>query len=202
MIAIYHKPHSARQSEASFVHALQHQFPRAIYHAENYPIPASYLHKYVQTQQLLAAIDRDDRLPARQCVQCRAILADCPPKLQVAHDPSRISFDVVITADGETYYWEYHEDQHRRLTVTRPQHIYDAATGAAITVPRYVQRLVRDIWRLHYFRPYTIVWKDWFETRQTTYQPQLQPGLHEYVLPQQFSFLTFYEPYLTPESQM
>jgi hypothetical protein len=123
MIAIYHKPHSARQSEASFVHALQHQFPRAIYHAENYPISASYLHKYVQTQQLLAAIDRDDRLPARQRDQCRAILADCPPELQVAHDPSRISFDVVITADDGTYYWEYHEDQHRRLTVTRPRHI-------------------------------------------------------------------------------
>jgi len=202
MITIYHKPHSARQSEACFVQALQRQFPQASYRAENYAIATSYLHKYVQTQHLLAAIDHDQHLPAKQRSLCRAILADCPPELQVAHDPTRISFDVVITTDDGTFYWEYHEDQHYRLTVTRPQHIYDAATGVAITVPRYLQRLVRDIWRLQYFQPYTIVWKDWFETRQTTYQPQLQPGSHEYGLPQRFSFLTFYAPYIIPESQM
>ena len=193
MITIYHKPHRARKSEASFVQALQHQFPQARYCAENYPIESSYLHKYVHTAQLLAAIERDNGLPAKQRSHCIALLNDCPPELQVAHDPARISFDVVMTSDDDIYYWEYHENQHRRLTVARPRYIYDAATGVAITVPRYLQRLVRDIWRLQYFRPYTIVWKDWFETQQTSYQPKLQAGLQEYVLPQRFSFLTFYE---------
>ena len=202
MLTIYHKPHSARQSEASFVHALQRQFPNASYRAENYPIAERYLHRYVQTQSLLTALEHDQRLPTKQRDHCCAILVACPPHIQIAYDPGRISFDVVMTSERETYYWEYHEDQHRGLTVTRPQQIYDAATGAAITVPRYVQRFVRDIWRLQYFRPYTMVWKDWFETHQTAYQPQLQPGLHEYVLPQKFSFLTFYEPYIAQESQM
>jgi hypothetical protein len=202
MITIYHKPHSARHSEASFVQALRRQFPDAHYRTENYPIAEQYLHKFVQTQSLLAALDRDQRLPLKQRTMCRSILAACPPHLQVAHDPRRISFDVVMTMENAEYYWEYHESQHRGLTVTRPQQIYDAATGTAITVPRYVQRFVRDIWRLQYFRSYTIVWKDWFETHQTAYQPQLQSGFHEYVLPHTFSFRTFYEPYIVQESQM
>ena len=202
MITIYHRPDRAAQSEAAFVQAVQQHFPCADYCAENYQISLSYLDKYVQREQLLAALDRDTRLPARRRGQCRAILADCPPALRVAHDPGRISFGMVITADGETYYWEYHEDQHRRLTVTRPQKIYDAATGKAIAVPRFLQRLVRDIWRLRYFRPYTVVWKDWFERQQTSYRPQLQAGLHEYVQRQQFSFVAFYEPYITSGSRI
>src|SRR5690349_9634192 len=104
MLTIYHKPHSKRQSEASFVRALQRQFPEAIYRAENYPIAASSLAQYVRTEQLLAALDHDTHLPTKQRNQCRTILATCPPELQVAHDPRRLSFDVVVTTDDQTYY--------------------------------------------------------------------------------------------------
>ena len=201
MLTIYNKPHRSRQAEAAFVQALRVQFPEATFVAENYPISEQFLAKYVHTPSLLAALDTDTRLSARQREQCRAILSTCPEQLQVALDPKRISCDVVITDEQRSYFWEYHENQHRSLNVIRPQHIYDAQTGKAVTVPRFVQRLVRDIWRLQYLWPYTIVWKDWFAQQQSRYQPQLQQGLHEYVLPNRFSFKTFYRAYLTQESQ-
>lgn len=197
MLTIYHKPHSQRNSELAFVEALQQRFPKANYRAENYPIAPSYLNKCVQTRHLLAALDEDEQLPPKPRANCRAILANCPSELQITHDPKRISFDVVITDGVETYYWEYHENQHRRLTIDRTKHVYDGATGAPIIVPRYLQRLVRDIWRLQYFRPYTIVWQDWFKKDRNSELLKLQSGLNEYVLPQKFSFITFYRSYLS-----
>ena len=47
MITIFHKPHRARKSEASFVQALQHQFPQARYCAENYPIETRQVSRIV-----------------------------------------------------------------------------------------------------------------------------------------------------------
>ncbi len=95
MITIYHKPHSARRSEASFVQLLRGQFPEAIYRAENFPLPAESLRNPVHTAQLLAALETDALLPARQRTQCIELLRICPPELAVALNPNRISFDVV-----------------------------------------------------------------------------------------------------------
>jgi len=201
MLTIYHKPHSARRSEASFVQLLRGQFPEAIYRAENFPLPAESLKNPVHTAQLLAALETDALLPARQRTQCIELLRICPPELAVALNPNRISFDLVVVAATESYYWEYHEEQHRRLTVTRPKQLYDARTHAPIPVPRFLQRLVRDIWRVQSFQPYTIVWKDWFGVHQYTYQPMLQAGLHEFALPGKFSFRSFYQVYLSSDSQ-
>lgn len=189
---IYHKPNVKYFAENSFVDAVREQFPNAEYPAESYPIAEEYLEEFVHRASLLDALAQDENLPNKRRKKCIEILNDCPQNLRVTHNPASISFDLVITTDEDTYYWEFHEDQHRKLKVGRDSCIFDAETGEAITVPRYVQRLVRDVWRLEHFRPYTIIWKDWFEANQNTYTPELQPGLCEKSLPEKFSFRNFY----------
>lgn len=182
----------AHQAEAAFFETFRHQFPNANFLEESYRVEEDYLLKFVHTPSLLAALEQDRHLPANKRETCQQILNECPKLLQVTQNRRYVSFDVVVTDDGRTYYWEFHEDQHRRLTVNRESKIYDAETGEAITVPRYVQRLVRDVWRLEHFRPYTIVWKDWFLANQNTFIPELLPGLYEYYLAEKFSFRNFY----------
>lgn len=192
---IYYRPHKSHKSEAVFFQTFRRQFPNANFPNENYRVEEDYLEKHVHTPSLLAALSKDEHLPPAKRENCHQCLLTCPTNIKINHNPAYISFDIVITADGKTYYWEFHENQHRRLTVNRTSKIYNAKTGAAIIVPRYVQRLVRDIWRVQHFRPYTIVWKDWFEINQNTFKPKLQPDFQEYVQPAQFSFREFYKLY-------
>ena len=191
---IYYATHKSRRAEVAFFESFRKQFPDANYLRECYRVEEHYLQKFVHTPSLLAALALAQYLPTNQRERCKEALKKCPTWLKVARKTTSISFDIVVIDKGQTYYWEFHEDQHRKLKDNREKKIYDADTDKEITVPRCVQRLVRDIWRIQYFRPYSIVWKDWFEN-QTSYQPQLQTGLREDVLPSKFSFLKFYEIY-------
>ncbi len=189
---IYYSPHISHQAEAAFFETFRQRFPSANFLKECYRVEEDYLSKFVHTHTLLDSLVQDGYLPNNRKQQCIEALNECPPQLKVTPNPAEISFDVVITTDEETYYWEFHENQHRNWKCGRDSSIYNGATGVAITVPRYVQRLVRDVWRLEHFRPYTIVWKDWFEANQNKYNVELQSGLHEYSLSQEFSFRNFY----------
>jgi hypothetical protein len=191
MLTIYYKPHSKRVREAVFVEHLKMAFPQARLVLDNFRISPTYLDRFVQTSDILAALEADNLLPKQPRQHCLDLLATCPSQIKIARDPGRILFDVVVEQDDQIYYWEFHEEQHWKLTVTRIQTIYDAGNNAPIPVPRYLQRLIRDIWRVMYFHPYTIVWHDWFARHQREYRPELREGFHELYLPGTFSFSTF-----------
>jgi hypothetical protein len=192
MMIIHHTPNANYFAETLFVEAVRRQFPDAHYPRIGFAIAPEYLEKFVKKQRLLDALVQDVYLPNIRKQRCIELLANCPPQLKVTSNPADISFDMVITTDKETYYWEFHEDQHRNWKCGRDSSIYDAATGEEITVPRYLQRLVRDVWRFEHFRPYTIIWKDWYEANQNTYIPELIEGFREETLPEKFSFRNFY----------
>jgi hypothetical protein len=113
-------------------------------------------------------------------------LKSLPQRVYPALSPNRISFDFVIVSSRRTYYIEYHERQHASLSVNRPTKVFDA-DGSAHTVPRYVQRLIRDVWRIQTFSDVTVVWDDWF-ARTGRKPPQLARGFHEFSLPGRFTF--------------
>lgn len=189
---IYHKPHSNCVGQSLLVCFLRKHFSQANFIAESYTVPAELLDNYVNTQQLIVALENDQHLPDAPKQNCLAVLNNCPAYLKVALHTNRISFDIVIISDEGNFYWEFHENQHRNLSVVRGSNVYNAETKEIITVPRYVQRLVRDVWRFQNFENYTIVWQDWFVANCYDYQPQLQPGLKEFSLPNKFSFSDFY----------
>jgi len=51
-------------------------------------------------------------------------------------DLLRISFDLVVEQDHRAYYWEFHEEQHRSLSVERPSLVY-GQNGEELRVPRF-----------------------------------------------------------------
>ena len=191
MFTIYYQPHKRRIREAAFVQHLVQTFQQAQIVHGRFNIDPKYLDCFVQKEEIVAKLEVDNLLPNQRRQNCLELLANCPSQIKIALNPNRISFDVVVERDKQIYYWEFHEEQHRNLGVNRLQQIYNAADNEIILVPRYLQRFIRDIWRVKCFRPYTIVWYDWFAQYQHEYQPELREGFHEFHLPNDFSFRNF-----------
>lgn len=93
----------------------------------------------------------------------------------------------MIVRGAKEFYLEFHEEQHVKLTDDRPKEVYDAS-GKGYRVPRFVQRLIRDVWRIQEFPNYTIVWHDWFAKNRGMHVLWLADGFHEYHLQDAFSF--------------
>lgn len=192
MVTIYYKPHIKRVREAAFFNFLKTHLPHATVIHQNFPIPSHYLSQTIDTHRLIKCLQIDQILPAKARSECIRILNNCPSQLKVALTPSQISFDMVVKAGTDIYYWEFHEEQHWKLTVPRPQKVY-TADNKPLEIPRYLQRLIRDIWRLEHFPAYTIVWHDWFEENQVQYAPELLKSIEEFHLPGKFSFRQFWQ---------
>jgi len=137
-------------------------------------------------------LECDTYIPSKKRLACIEILHDFPSKfLRIAFQPKEISFDIVGEVDGKAYYWEFHEKQHIRLSVDRPKRVY-TPEGDPVIVPRFFQRLMRDLWRISFFEPYTIVWKSWFESRGATDECfEFAEGFREFHLNENFSFINF-----------
>ncbi len=190
---IFYKPHPSRQREAAFVQALIKHYPDAELVAKNALIDAQVLDRYVDTPRLIAALRKELLLPAKARQRCLDALAACPTQIKIANDPARISFDVVVEQNGARHYWEFHEEQHQKLNNSRMRPIY-TPDGTAVVVPRFLQRLIRDVWRVEYFRPFTIVWHNWFAHHNEMLTLPDPTNFAEYGLDDQFLFGRFWLP--------
>lgn len=190
MAKIYWAPHKSRAREEAFVrHLTTHLGGELV--LERFNLAPAALDCLLHKSEILACLEKDTLLSAvkrRRCID--EISSKLSAEIRIATDVSRVSFDAVIQQSGHTFYWEFHEKQHRGLTVDRPQAVY-GANGEAYLVPRYVQRFLRDIWRIKAFPNLSIVWEDWFEKHRQAYKPCLDHGFHEYHLPEKFSFEEF-----------
>lgn len=188
MLKLYCEKRNGKQND--LLQALRTRFPDAEVIYKPYRIDANYLNKLVTTQQLLTWLLADRLLPDSARDRCIAVLtnAGCPTEFKVAMKP--LSCDFVLERDGVPYYWESHEEQHKRLSDNRKKPLYDP-DGNRFEVPRGLQRLVRDVWRALYLRPYTIVWRNRTDNSPMTYVPELVDGFHEFPYPREFSFKGF-----------
>jgi hypothetical protein len=189
---IYHQRRANCIGQSIFVNWLRYHFREANYIEEAFPIKAIYLNNPVNKHALNLALIEDRFLPGDRKQHCSEVLInECLDNIKVATTSKRISCDVVIKCDEEIFYWEFHEKQHRELTDNRHKKIYNAEDKKAIDVPRCLQRLIRDVWRVQTLGNYTIVWQDWFITNCFEFSPSLQTGFHEFSLPNKFSFSNF-----------
>ncbi len=194
MMQIYFRPHINHQAETVFINEivdhvlLQEPVCEIVYH--NFPIPPEWLNSVVSRDDLIDALAADELLPANPRALCLEDLARCPDKIKVTPFPHRVSFDLVIVHGEEKYFFEFHEEPHRRLTVCRDSYVY-AENGAEFVVQRRLQRLVRDVWRMQVAPNYTVVWFDWFAANGVREIPILKAGLREFYLPGNFSFSAF-----------
>lgn len=187
---IYYSPHKNHIPEAAFFKAMIAHFPSATVVKHRFPLEPKCLNSVVDTKKLIDWLKEDVLLPSSKNRQCIEWLKRCPAELRVATSARRVSFDVVLVQDGKPHYWEFHEQQHRRMTVNRPAMVF-TPDGSPLCVPRYVQRLVRDVWRTLFFRPYNVVWWDYFADNFDIFGFPLGIGFREYINPGNFSFGEF-----------
>ena len=187
---IYYQPHKSRKREAAFVEALMNTLPITEILNRYYPLPSSLANWTLDIAEILQSTNKL-LLSDRKKVALIDELRQLPPTVKVVLDSNQISCDVVIVVDGMPHYFEFHEEQHRRLTITRSKKIY-SIDDELITVPRYLQRFLRDIWRVRYLRPYMIVWSDWFEQNGLDGIDILHEGFAEHCVANQFNFNDYY----------
>lgn len=183
---IHCTPHSSRKKEAQFLSAVLEANPAAESTREPYLLPSSALEHSVDTMRLAHALGRlPNAIRKGKRLEAISHLEALPRNVHVALSSRKISFDFVIDCAGQAYFVEYHERQHASFSVNRSAVVYDS-DGTAIRVPRFVQRLVRDVWRIQAFGDVTIVWDDWF-VQTGSKAPPLKRGFHEYSLPGRFA---------------
>ena len=188
-IQVLGKRHSSRKAENEFGRYLANALGTELTD-QNCPLEKSALDMSVLRSDLFKSLSADNLLRAKKRQQCLEALDKLPEKLFVTDCISRISCDFVVLRGQERFYWEFHEKQHRTLSVSRPKSVYGPAIQK-FEVPRYLQRLIRDVWRIKALPNFTIVWDDWFAFNRPAFVPSLSKGFHEHYLPGSFSFGTF-----------
>ena len=191
-ITFFYQPNRLRKSELAFFQALKSFYPNSQTLNQHFLVNADLVNQFVDSKKLADWLKKDSYLPTKKRLLCLEIIKKLPSEsIRVARQPSEISFDVVAKTDNEIYYWEFHEKQHVGLSVDRPKNVY-TPDGIEVEVPRYFQRLVRDIWRVCYFSSYTVVWKNWFEKSENTSESlKLSKDFREFSLDEKFSFRRF-----------
>ncbi|WP_029918470.1 hypothetical protein [Pelobacter seleniigenes] len=192
---IYCRPHRNRHAENEFFDFLLESFPGAEHLNERFPLKGSLLSRPVFRDALVQCLKADALLPSNAKASCLEALKLSPEQIYVTTNPDRISVDMVLVQSSTPVYVEFHEKQHRLLSDNRPKNVYDIK-GNTYPVPRGLQRLVRDVWRCLYLKPFCIVWKDWFETGGEVFILPSANSFEEFVTPDKFSFQDFLQPYL------
>ena len=154
MIILYYAPHSQTHRQSAFFYAFGRTFKKTCVMWESYRLGEADIAGTIETCKIIDWLKDANGVGAKAKEKCLSALAQCPDQVRVALEPSQISFDVTaVDENGQPYFFEFHEEQHTNMTVDRPAVIYDIQ-GAPVTVPRFLQRLYRDLWRLTYVRPF------------------------------------------------
>jgi hypothetical protein len=190
---VWHKVRANTRYENKFTDYLMSAYKNITIINQNPDLDPDLLNVTINAGKLLASLESDNYLSSKRRTKCIEILRnlDCD-EIQVALEISKVSFDYKIYYKDTYYYLELHEEQHRNLKDSRLKNIF--CDSMPIKVPRYLQRLVRDCWRLKCAKEfgfnYTIIWFDYLNKHGIP-KDFLSPGIHEYYLPGKFSFEWF-----------
>lgn len=186
---LYNSPHPDRRKENEFC-----EFMVAYFDAEwvrnNFALDSSVVSRNLSTNWLIDRFKADTRLSSKKRGQCIECLESLPPVLRVIDSSKDISFDIVIEQRGAFYYWEFHEVQHRSFSVSRSSSVY-GIDGVQYSIPRFLQRAIRDVWRARFFSDFTVVWFDWFAVNRAQFAPTLATGFRELAIPGMFNLRDF-----------
>ena len=109
---IYWTQWKNRHRENEFVRFLQCKIEGEIV-ARPFKMNEACLEHKLDTSRLLSRLKEDRLLPRAKRDQCIDLIKTLPPQIRVATKTSPISFDIVVEQGSNTYYWEFHEQQHR-----------------------------------------------------------------------------------------
>lgn len=187
---IFFSPNQRYRKELAFFSYLMQSGNGLIHIQKKYLLPETFVHHFLNRNEILNAINQDSFLPKKAKSVCEEVVSKLPEQFAVIKHISNISVDFTIRKGKEIYFIEFHEEQHRRLTKKKESSIY-TTSFEQIRVPRFVQRLVKDIWRWKYLDNYQIIWSDWFETNPNEKVNLFSNGNKELFIPGKFSFTNF-----------
>lgn len=190
---VWHRARSNARYENEFTDHLMTYYEKITIINQNPDLDPDMLSVTVNAGELLVSLENDNYLPPRRRTNCIEIIRSLGcDEIQVALEISKVSFDYKIYYKDTFYYLEIHEEQHRNLKDSRLKIIY--CNNLPIKVPRYLQRLIRDCWRLKCAKQfglnYSIIWFDYL-SKYGVPKDLLSEGIHEYSLPDNFSFEQF-----------
>ncbi|MFT3934419.1 MAG: hypothetical protein QM726_12430 [Chitinophagaceae bacterium] len=186
MTTIYFKKHSNRKSEKVFFNYLMSLYSDIIHVDENYLLDSHYIDKHISTTRILKFINKSTFISDKKKAIAFEVLSKLPQNIKVAKEISDLSIDYVIKDKNHLTFIEFHEKQHYRLSDYRLRPIF-TTDNERREIPRFLQRLMRDIWRWENLRNFKIVWHNWFDKNQKTLVKFHKDQNEEFVLPNKFS---------------
>jgi hypothetical protein len=162
MVDIFFKEQANRKKELIFFEYLKRNIPGIKHINDNYPLPLNLLSNQLDIATVILALQNDNKLPFNKKLIIMDALSKLPKQINVARNISSVSVDFVIVNNMKIQYVELHERQHCELTVNRAVPVFDCDNNR-FEIPRFAQRILKDIWRWQNLPNYKIVWWDWFE---------------------------------------
>lgn len=190
---LYHCRHTTYKVEHEFLSKIYESIPSFEFINQNYNLSTIGLNKELDISNLISLINKDFFLPKNKKRVLISVLNELPSKILIVQDLRKITVDFVFDTDNGLFFFELHENQHKKLTGTRASFIY-LPDDVKYVVPRFVQRFLRDIWRVQRLPNYNIVWDDWLYLNKTKMDFSFKDKFHEMHLPGSFSFANFLMP--------
>ena len=163
---IYNNARTNQEKELAFLNWITNKFPNSKVLKESYILSDSLALSSLNTLSIAKKIQKNQHISIPKKVKCIKELLQLPETIRVVNSITNITVDFTLIDKSEIHFIEFHEKQHIIDSNKRPSNIY-TVDGDIIKVPRYLQRLLRDIWRLKYLHNYKIVWYDWFAANKT-----------------------------------
>ena len=164
-VTIFNNAKSNQKQELLFLSCLNNYFPDSEVIKGNYDLPDSMALGTLSTSTIATKIKENQVLSLSKKDKCISELVKLPDEIKIIRTVAEISVDFTILAKEKVHFIEFHEKQHKIDSNNRLNNVY-SINNDVIKVPRYLQRLLRDIWRVKYLDNYKIVWYDWFERSQ------------------------------------
>lgn len=161
-VVIFNNARSNQAKELEFCEHLCKQFLNAELRQETHYLPNHLESETLKPIEIAKRIKVNPHLSDNKKIKCLRELIQLPPEIKVVTSISNITVDFTIIMRNTKHYIEFHEGQHYKLSVSRPSNLY-TIDNKLMKVPRFLQRLLRDIWRFKYLPNYKVVWHDWFE---------------------------------------
>lgn len=187
---LYHSFNIRNKQEHVFLEFILKKIPEIEYLKENYRLEKNKYDSSVNIAPIIESLRNDKYLPKKRKQNCIDVLQQLKlkhEKVVVFESENKISFDFTIKTNSDLFFFEFHEGQHKKLKVNRQSKIFDIQ-GNEIFIPRYLQRLLKDIWRWQNLSNYKIVWADWFDSSSNLISDLLEKGRIEYGLQNTFQF--------------
>lgn len=153
---------------------------------KNHILDSNLINKELNIEYIIEKIKNCSNLKDSKKIKCINSLIKVNKSIKVIKKIEDISVDfAIIDNNNKIYLIEYNENQHYIDSNTRKTKIYDNLNNE-IKIPRFLQRLLRDIWRWKYLDNYCIVWKNWFELNKNKANNFLISGKCEFSLENKF----------------